>query len=438
MASKRTGAFGAPLSPTLSPQAGRGRCKRALQFRYMNSDIHDIAIIGGGLVGASLAVGLAPSGLRVALIEAAEPPASAPSWDERCIAINHASRRIFTALGVWEALARDAAPITSTHISEQGRFGVARFSADEAGLDALGHNVPLRALGQTLWQRMLELGQTALFCPARLEALDTGDAGAQLTLADGRVLQARLLIAADGAGSRVRELLGIGAARRDYEQSAIVTAVRTQRPHRGCAYERFTPDGPIALLPKADDPRTCSLVWTTPATALDGRMGWDDQRFLAQAEAAFGERLGEFRELGRRQAYPLARVLSDELAAPRVLFIGNAAQTLHPVAAQGFNLGLRDVAAAIELLEEVAGDADRDCGAASLLSEYAVRRRDDRERVAGFTDHLVRLFSNRIPGLRRLRHLGLLALDLTPPAKSAVMWQNLGLGRGAPKLARGA
>ncbi|WP_028080593.1 2-octaprenyl-6-methoxyphenyl hydroxylase [Solimonas soli] len=399
----------------------------------------DVAIIGGGLVGASLAVGLAPSGRRVALIEAAAPPSTAPSWDERCIAINHASRQIFGGLGVWDALAPAAAPILSTHISEQGRFGVARFSAQEAGLDALGHNVPLRAIGQTLWQRMLDLGGTTLHCPAQLQGLAVGADDVALTLADGRVLQARLVVAADGAGSRVRELLGIGSTRRDYEQSAIVTAVRTGKPHRGCAYERFTPEGPIALLPKNGgdglEPTTCSLVWTTPAPAVEARLAWSDEQFIAQAEAAFGERLGRFATLGRRVAHPLSRVLSEQLQAPRVLFIGNAAQTLHPVAAQGFNLGLRDVATAIEVLQE----AGADCGAAALLDDYAARRRGDRERVAGFTDHLVRLFSNRVPGLRGLRHLGLLALDLAPPLKQTVMWQNLGYaGSGAetPRLAR--
>ncbi|MFT4045296.1 MAG: 2-octaprenyl-6-methoxyphenyl hydroxylase [Solimonas sp.] len=403
----------------------------------MSDAAFDVAIVGGGLVGASLAVGLAPSGRRVALIEAAAPPAGAPGWDERCIAINHASRQIFAGLGVWDALAPSAAAILSTHISEQGRFGVARFTADEAGLDALGYNVPLRAIGGTLWQRMLDLGGTTLLCPARLRGLAVGNDDVALTLADGRVLRAKLVVAADGAGSQVRGLLGIGSERRDYEQSAIVAAVRTRRPHRGCAYERFTPDGPIALLPKNGgdglEATTCSLVWTTPAAEVEPRLGWRDEVFIAHAEAAFGERLGSFDVLGKRIAHPLQRVLSERLQAPRVLFVGNAAQTLHPVAAQGFNLGLRDVATTIDVLA-AAGD---DCGAGALLDDYAARRRGDRERVAGFTDHLVRLFSNRLPGLRGLRHLGLLALDLAPPLKQAVLWQNLGFGGETPRLARG-
>lgn len=397
------------------------------------TEVLDVAIVGGGLVGASLAAGLASGGRRVALIEAATPPDGVPSWDERCIAINHASRQIFAGLGVWGTLAAEAAPILSTHISEQGRFGVARFTAEEAGLDALGHNVPLRAIGRALWARMLEQGATQLHCPARLDAFQVSETRAELRLADATTLRAKLVIAADGAGSRVRELLGIASERRDYEQSAIVTAVRVSRPHRGCAYERFTPEGPIAVLPKGEGDTTCSLVWTTPADQIDARMASDDQAFMAHAEQAFGERLGRFVELGRRQAHPLSRVMSDELRAPRVLFVGNAAQSLHPVAAQGFNLGLRDVATVIEML----GSAEMDCGSETLLRDYETRRRGDRERVAEFTDRLVRVFSNRVPGLRGLRHLGLLALDLTPPLKQAVMWQNLGLAGEAPRLARG-
>lgn len=400
----------------------------------MADDLLDVAIVGGGLVGTSLAVGLAPGGRRVALIEAAPPPQTAPRWDERCIALNHASQRIFAALGVWDALAAAAAPILATHISEQGRFGVARFAAAEAGLDALGYNLPLRAIGQTLWARMLVLGGTQLECPAQLEALRPGSDSIELLLHGGTRLRTRLLVAADGAGSGVRELLQIGSERRDYEQSAIVTAVRTSRPHRGCAYERFTPDGPIALLPKGAEAALCSLVWTTQAAAVEARLACSDAAFMDRAAQAFGERLGRFLQLGSRQAYPLARVISDRLQAPRVLFIGNAAQALHPVAAQGFNLGLRDVAAVIAMLSE----AGTDCGVAEWLRDYESARSSDRARVADFTDQLVRLFSNRVPGLRGLRHLGLLALDLAPPLKQAVMWQNLGLGPDTPRWARGS
>lgn len=399
----------------------------------MKTTAVDIAIVGGGLVGASVALGLADTALSVALIEAVPPVSRPASWDERCIAINHASHRILQDLGVWPEIGRAAAPILSTHISEQGRFGVARFAAQDAGVDALGHNVALRALGEALWQRAQARGCQAI-APARLQGLRYEADRVVLLLDDDSEISARLVVAADGMHSPVRAWLGIGADVHDYAQSAIVTAVRTTRPHRGCAYERFTPGGPIALLPKRwdNEDRLCSLVWTTPADQLDARMSADNGPFLEMAEAAFGERLGRFTELGRRQSHPLHRVMSGRLHAARVVFVGNAAQSLHPVAAQGFNLGLRDAATLAELLAAHAGDP----GDAALLDRYARLREEDRGRVSAFTDRIVRLFSNRVPGLRGLRHLGLLALDLAPPLRDAVMWQNLGFGGYTPKAAR--
>ena len=389
----------------------------------------DVCIVGGGLVGASLAVVLAPLNLRIALIETAAPPQSAPSWDERCIAINDGSHRIFHAMGVWQDLLMHAELITSTHISEKGRFGVARFSAAEAGLTALGYNIPLRHIGQVLWQRMQNT-QTTLLCPAKVTGVQIEPQQVSLKLDSGADLSAKLVIAADGAQSALREFLSIEMQTRDYQQSAIISAIRTQRLHSGVAYERFTPGGPFAVLPKSGN--ACSLVWTVARDRVPTMLAWSDAEFLAQAHDMFGERLGRFLELGRRNAYPLTRVMSAKLSAPRVLFAGNAAQALHPVAAQGFNLGLRDVAALSEVLAGVA-----DPGADEVIHEYEQSREQDRRRVAGFTDRLVRTFSNQVPGLSSLRHLGLLALDLTPPLKQAMLRQNLGQGAGVPRLARG-
>lgn len=401
----------------------------------LEAETVDVAIIGGGLVGASLAVALAPLNLRVVLIESQTPPNSAPSWDERCIALNAASQQIVSALGLWDALAPSVEPILSTHISERGRFGVARFSAEDAGLPALGYNVPLRALGQVFGEAAARNTHLQMLAPARLVGLQVESDAVQLQIesAQGaRSLRAQLVIAADGARSTVRGLLDVGAESRDYGQRAIVTAVRPQRAHQGVAYERFLPTGPIAVLPKPDDAQghACSLVWTVTHESCDDYLAMSDEAFIAAAQDAFGERLGPFKALGRRMAYPLERVMSERLSTPRVLFIGNAAQSLHPVAAQGFNLGLRDVAVLAEVLTE---SGDR--GAATRLAAYQAQRESDRARVAGFTDGLVRLFSNAVPGLRGLRHLGLLAMDLAPPLKQAVLQQNLGYGSAVPRLA---
>ncbi len=383
----------------------------------------DIAIVGGGLVGASLAVALADSGKRVTLIETAAFPDTAPSWDERCIALTDSSYRIFTALGIWPMLAANAAPILATHISERGRFGVARFTAAEVELDALGYNVPLRAIGHALWQRLRD-SAVELICPATVIDVRTGDQSVVLKLQQAEGLpeleiSARLVAAADGARSAVREHLKVASRRIDYQQHAMVSAVRIGRSHADVAYERFTPDGPIAVLPKPD--KACSLVWTVPSSRVEALLALPEADYLTAAQDAFGGRLGPFLALGRRSAYPLSRVMSATLTAARTVFVGNAAQSLHPVAAQGFNLGLRDVAT---LAQTIA--AEEDPGNAALLEDYAAQRQSDRSAVSDFTDTLVRTFSNRMPGLAQARHWGLLGLELLPPVRDRVLRQHLG------------
>lgn len=389
----------------------------------------DIAIVGGGLVGASLAVALEGSGLRTVLLEASPPPALAAAWDERCIGLNDATRRIFEAWGVWPAMCEAAAPILATQVSEQGRFGTARFHATEAGLDALGFNTPLRAIHAALLRPVRASKSAALWAPVRVEGVAPSRDDALLTLDDGRSLRARLVVAADGARSPLRAQFGIATAVRDYGQSAIVSSVEVERAHDGVAYERFTPGGPLAVLPRPG--RVCTVVWTQPAARAEALLALDDDAFLAALQAAFGYRLGRFLKLGRRSAYPLSRVMSERLTAERTVFVGNAAQTLHPVVAQGFNLGLRDVATLAELLREAA-----DPGAPALLRCYADRRREDRQQVAAFTDRLVRLFASEWPGLREWRHLGLAALNLAGPVKQRLMRRSLGYGGYTPAEAR--
>ncbi|WP_022975860.1 2-octaprenyl-6-methoxyphenyl hydroxylase [Nevskia ramosa] len=398
-------------------------------------NVFDVAIVGGGLVGASLAVGLAASSLRVVLIEAAAPPISAAAWDERCIALNEASQRILASFGVWPALSAEAEPIRGTHISEKGRFGSTRFSADEVGLTALGYNAPLRAIGAVLSSAMAAAPNLKLLLPARVTSLEEATDHLSLTVesaGSSRAIKAALVVAADGAQSSIRKLLGLDATTRDYGQHAIVSAVRLSRPHQGVAYERFTPDGPMALIPKPDD--AASLVWTVPSANVEAMLAWTDAEYLEAAQATFGGRLGRFTALGQRKSWPLSRVMNETLVGPRTVFIGNAAQSLHPVAAQGFNLGLRDVA---NLAERIIGAADP--GAEQLLADYAATRRSDRERVSGFTDLLVRAFSNRTPGLAQARHWGLVAADLLPPVRAALLRQHLGHlglpadGLGAPR-----
>jgi 2-octaprenyl-6-methoxyphenol hydroxylase len=397
----------------------------------------DVAIVGGGMVGASLGVALAPLNLRVALIEAIPHNAAAqPSFDERTTALSNGSRRILETLGVWSALDALATPIAKIHISDQGRFGFARIDASEQGLAAMGYVVPNRALGSALWSRLSSPGMK-IFCPAEVSQITAQEEVVRIEVTEAgakTAIDARLVVAADGAQSVVRSAFGVAAEVRDYSQTAVITTVLPQRFHDNVAYERFTPEGPLALLPL--DGGRCTLVLTLTKAAAQSAMTWSDSEFLAEVQRRFGFRLGRFLKAGRRVPYPLSLTRSDRTSAPRCAIIGNAAQGLHPVAGMGFNLGLRDVASLAELIAENAR-SDADPGRLTLLREYDAWRREDRGGVIAFTDGLVRLFSNPLSSVSRLRNLGLLAFDLLPAAKSALSRLSTGGGGRVPKLARG-
>ena len=401
----------------------------------------DVAIVGGGMVGATLAAALAPLNLRVALIEAIPHNAAAqPSFDERTTALSNGSRRILETLGVWSALASVATPIAKIHVSDQGRFGFARIDAAEQGLAAMGYVVPNRALGSALWSRLQPPAGSAgltVFCPAEVSKVTATaqSVSVEITQAQQKTsIEAKLIVAADGAKSAVRGAFGIEAQVRDYEQTAVITTLLPQRFHDNVAYERFTPSGPLALLPL--DGGRCTLVLTLTKDAAQAALGWSDQEFLSEVQRRFGFRLGRFLKVGRRVPYPLFLTQSERTSAERCVIIGNAAQGLHPVAGMGFNLGLRDVASLAELIAERAADGD-DPGGPELLTEYDAWRAADRGGVIAFTDGLVRMFSNPLSSVSRIRNLGLLAFDLLPPAKSALSRLSTGGGGRIPKLARG-
>jgi 2-octaprenyl-6-methoxyphenol hydroxylase len=403
----------------------------------------DVAIAGGGLVGASLALALAGLKLKVVLIEA-QPFGSVdqPSFDDRTTALSNGSRRIFEGIDVWPLLDREATPIKRIHISDQGRFAFARIDAAEQHLQALGFVVINRVMGAALWQRLQEESVT-LLAPGRVVSSELKDDYRELrceTGADASVtVQAKLVIAADGAKSVVRESAGIGATTWDYQQHALVTNVFTQRFHDYVAYERFTPEGPIALLPISEG--RVGLVWTfSPGTAEQVR-DLGDAEFLDRLQQAFGFRLGRFTRVGTRHLYPLSLTRADEHVAPRLAVVGNAAQALHPIAGQGFNLGLRDAASLAEVLadalEAASNSPDFDVGDGLLLERYRQWRSADREKIVGFTDGLVRLFTQPLGAAKLARNLGLLAFDLLPAAKDALSQLSLGAAGRVPRLARG-
>lgn len=402
----------------------------------MNTD-YDVLIIGGGMVGASLACAIAPQGLRVGLVEAKAPPAVTHEfdYDARSLALAYGTCRVFQGLGLWESLQAKATPILTIHISEQGKPGIARLNHQEEGVAALGHVLAATDIGTMLGTQLAQLKAVDVLRPADLKAVTIRPDAVHATLRlpdRTRRCTARLLVAADGAHSRVCRQLGIDHVRWDYGQTAIVANVTPKIHHRNEAFERFTASGPLALLPMSQG--RCAVVCTVNNSEAEAVLSLDDNAFLAFLQERFGDRLGPFLKTGRRQGYPLHMSRSREHIRHRLAVIGNAAHTLHPVAGQGFNVGIRDVAALAEVISE-AQRAAQDVGDRTLLERYNVWRRWDQGRSLLFTDGLVRLFTN--PWLSPMRNLGLMTFDLLPAAKHLLARQTMGLAGRLPRLARG-
>ena len=397
----------------------------------------DVAIVGGGMVGASLAVALGDTGLNVIVIEPFAPGAnSQPSFDDRTTALGNASRRIFDSLGVWEAMAPHAAPIRTIHVSDAGHFGFARLKAEEQGIDAFGFIVTNRTIGAALWSKLTSVKGITLRVPARTEQVEIHDDHVQLSVIDDRTgekesIKARLVVAADGAHSSVRAAAGIDAEVEDYDQIAMIANLVADRPHDGTAYERFTQAGPLALLPLHDG--SWGLVWSAQPAESARLLALSDESFLQELQTLFGWRAGRFMKVGKRASYPLKLSRALTTVSKRSVLIGNAAQALHPVAGQGFNLGLRDAA----MLAEVLASHPDDPGSADLLARFEAWRSGDRSGVIRFTDGLIKLFGDKRPGMGLARNLGLLLFDLTPPAKSALARVSAGFAGPAPRLSRG-
>jgi 2-octaprenyl-6-methoxyphenol hydroxylase len=398
----------------------------------------DILIIGGGLVGASLACALRASSLRIGVIEAVPLAASAqPSYDDRTLALAYGSKKVFEGMGVWNELAPEATSIERIHISDRGHFGVTRLSATEAGLPALGYVVANRALGVVLMQALQAAKNIEWLCPAEMHEIRLDPDAASVTVRHNnanKTLTARLVIAADGAQSAVRAALGIEAERTEYCQSAIVSTVTAGEPHGNTAYERFTDTGPLALLPLRKN--ECAVVWSAKEAEVQTILGWSDAEFLSRLQDRFGDRLGTFTRPGKRAAYPLALTRVKEHVRQRFALIGNAAHTVHPVAGQGFNLGLRDVASIAEILTDAVHGGE-DIGKLAVLRRYADWRQRDNQITAGFTNGLIRIFSNNAFPLTFLRNSGLLAVDLLPGVKRGFVRVTSGLSGRLPRLARG-
>lgn len=396
---------------------------------------HDIVIVGGGLVGASLGCALAPlmerHSLRVAVIEAAPipsadaPPSWQPSFDARASAIAEGSAQRFRRLGVWEAMRQEAAPIKRIHISERGRFGATRLSAVDVEIEALGHVIPNAWMGRVLHHHLAGL-PLEWHCPARVETIAPVAEGHRLLLSDGSELTGALTVLADGGRSGLKEQLGIESDHAPYEQTALIANVAVSHPHQGVAYERFTREGPIALLPLPGN--AMELVWTHPAGAEKARMALSEGDFLHALQAAFGDRAGRFTHVGSRHAYPLTLTTAKEPVRPGLAVLGNAAHALHPVAGQGFNLALRGVMDLVDTLGAslAAGQAP---GAMAMLEDFERCRECDRANVIRFSDGLVRLFGIDLPLLGHARAAGLIGLNLAGPLRRSLARRAMGIER---------
>jgi len=399
---------------------------------------YDVIIVGGGMVGASLVCALSGQGLRIALVEAVElETRSEAGYDDRVIALAYGTRRIFDGLQLWSALAADATPIHRIHVSDRGHFGMVHMDRAEEGLPALGYVVPARAIGRVLAESLAGIEGLDSYCPATVTTVTRTATSVEVDISQEGLmttLSGRLVVAADGADSPVREQFGIGTIERDYGQTAIVTNITPQLAHNHIAYERFTASGPLALLPMSE--QRCAVVWTVASRQVDSIMALDEDGFIAALQSRFGYRLGRLERVGRRQAWPLRLVQAKETVRERLALIGNAVHTLHPIAGQGFNLGARDVAVLAEVLVD-AINAGEDPGSLQVLQRYADWRVRDHRNVTVFTDGLARLFSLPLPALGAARSAGMLAFDLVPPAKRLLTRMTMGRSGRTPRLARG-
>ena len=403
----------------------------------MTALTEDICIAGGGMVGGTLAWALANAGYRVRLIE---PQAYVSDEtplliNERSIALSAGSRVLLEQLGLWHGLAEQVASIEHIHVSEKGRAGFTRLHAVAEGVPALGYVVPSSAMLRHLYTLLdglpnlqLELGAVPA-APApqedrinyRLQTVagSEADHGA-----------CRLMLACDGTQSPLRELLGISMRRHDYEQFAVLANVRCESPHGNVAYERFTAEGPLAMLPLGD--HHVAVVYTVAAEELEAVLALSDGDMLAALQTRFGHRLGRLSDIGERVAYPLALTESVSQSAGRVVLMGNAARTLHPVSGQGFNLALRDVAALLELLTHDGVLADP--GESALVARFCEQRRLDQKTMVRFTDTLVRTFRGKASVFSHLRSLGLVGLDQLNPLKTAFAKHSMGMAGRLPDL----
>ncbi len=395
----------------------------------------DLVINGGGMAGATLAWGLnyilgKRHALNIAIIEASVDDNQHPGFDARVIALSYGSRQILEQLGLWSQYRNIVTAIKDISITDRYHFAQASIKPSDYQLSSLGYVVELNDSGRLL-QHKLQNDRITWFRPNSIRELTQYQDKVEITLQDGQQISSNLLVAADGAFSKVRQLLNIDNEQTQFGQSAIIANITTSVPHYGKAFERFTEHGPLALLPMSEG--RSSLVWSLATDDVDALMGCDDAAFLAQLQQAFGYRLGTFEKTGKRVSYPLIQNVANQITHHRTVFIGNAAQALHPIAGQGFNLGLRDVACLIDVITN-AVVSQQDIGQFSVLDNYQQQRQADRSQTIFATSSLVSIFSNNHWPMVIGRNIGLQLSECIGLFKQPVTEQMLGWRQDLKKL----
>jgi 2-octaprenyl-6-methoxyphenol hydroxylase len=434
----------------------------------------ELIVVGGGLVGLTLAIACAEGGIRTIVVEAESAEAlTGRGYDGRSAAVAYGSQQVLTAIGAWDRLAADAQPIVDIRVTDGGwhvkgeGHGYVHYShldlldrkptplasdTEPTTIIACEPNQPAAPFGYIVENRLtrialLERAKTCAnlthLAPHVVTALDLASDAARVTLEDGSVLTAQLVVAADGKQSALRRMAGIAAREFGYSQTAIVCTVTHEQPHNGVAHEHFLPAGPFAMLPMTDETRAdgtvrhrSSIVWSEDPRLVPMLLKLDDDAFGKEIERRFGTSLGQVRPLGPRFSYPLTMVLADTYVRPRFALTGDAAHGIHPIAGQGFNLGVRDVAALAEVLVD-ASRAGLDLGAMEVLDRYARWRRFDNLMLSTFMDGLTRLFSNDFAPLRMARDLGFAIFNRTMPLKRLAMRHAMGIVGKLPRLVQG-
>ena len=417
---------------------------------------YDLVIIGGGLVGASLACALGQFGnqsdLRIAVIEAAPfiddaSESFQPSFDARTVALAQGSQQIISSMGLWAEIEKQGVtPIKKIHISDRGHAGITRLDSEQENVDALGYVVETRVLGKVFTSALKQFTNIHMLCPAQLTGLEFSAASALVSIehnGEQKSIRTPLVVAADGGQSMARQLTGVNVFETDYGQHAVIANVAMDKPHNNIAYERFTDTGPMALLPSQfqstaseDQENVYALVWTVESNKSDEVSAWDEATFLKELQARFGSRAGNFVKASARYVYPLKFMHAREHVRPHLAFIGNAAHTLHPVAGQGFNLGLRDAATLAQVLAEAKANNNA-LGDMRVLKQYAQWRKRDHWQTSFITDALVRVFSSKLPPLMLARNMGLVMMDMLPPFKHVMARHAMGYVGKLSRLARG-